>query len=1160
MSILPYPGLRPFQEDEADIFFGRENHVDEILGRLEQKEHFLAVVGLSACGKSSLVRAGVLPALRLGFLVQAGIRWSIAHIHPGTDPMMNLATALIQSEDFAPEEDEDPYAVDFLVTTLRKGPLGVIEWLDERGFPKRNNLLILVDQFEELFRFHETVGFDEVDAFIQLLLTSSAERPNVYVIITLRSEYVGECALFDGLPEALNANQYLTPRLSREMLREAIVGPANVFGGRIEPTLVTHLLNDMGNDPDQLPILQHILKRMWMIKRETSTNFTDGLRGLQLTLADYEQVGGLERALSRHANETFQVLNGRQKSLASVLFRTLTERTSNGLYIRRPVRLADAAHLARTDNEEIAEIVEVFRKTDRCFLMPPAEIDLQPGTWVDIAHESLIRKWGRLKRWANEEAASASHYRHLEATALRWKAGNAALWSSPDLEYAMAWKKELEHHLSLDWREDRDSFALWARRYGDNFQDAAEFLQASEDKRREDERRQELDLIKRTRWLFESQMTEATLWMQLQNYAEALKLFTKTRKLDEQILHELRYSRNMMEWFAETMNLPSGEPFLRRGEEICHLAISADGNLFAIAGNASDVEIIQSESGLPCNTLKCDTNVLWISFHPRISNFLIIGENRQVSMWNVRTTEKIRKWHMPFSVSAFALSHDGTLLATSLRNHTIHLWRTDEQNEPVVFERTPSPVRAVTFSGDDELLICGSVDGSIITRSTKTGIVFSTIENNTAGIETLCCHPDTAVVAVNDRNNNICLFDIESSQPMGTLRGHGRRITSIEFLNNSRYIMSGSEDRTLRIWDICSGTIRKVLQIHNSTATGIVQKADRVYVATGSGVVLRLESVKSSLNQNVRILDVPNFPTSCAVDPSASVIAVGFKEGELAVYRLPEFELIWHKPEAHVDDIINRIVFSPDGKNLATAGANQLLRLWDADSGYLKQSAEVEDQDGLHSIVFSPSGEVVAGACYNGQIVLWSMGHNRPSFHDAHETRLFSVDFDENEQHLLSAGEDGTVRIWSYSDSGPLQAKILFESSKSISWASFSPDTKRVACTGRDKKIHLLRLKDGAEAFSLSAHTSEIVRAEFGMQGNQLVTLGQDATIRFWDLRKHKELFALELPVPKDELEEHAFWDFCMCSLPKHKSGDCWISVPLPSRKVALYHLPGINQ
>ncbi|MBD0259479.1 MAG: hypothetical protein ICV83_27485, partial [Cytophagales bacterium] len=237
ISTAPYPGLRPFETHEVDIFFGREAQTDKLLVKL-QRNRFLGVVGPSGCGKSSLVRAGLIAGLETGFMSDAGSGWRIAEMRPGGQPLTRLAEAMLTPTALGPELTAEPNAAAFVQATLRRGPLGLVEIMREMPPADGANLLILVDQFEEIFRFRREVDVNEADAFVALLLASTRHEVPIYVVITMRSDFLGDAALFAGLPEALNDSQFLTPRLTREQCQAAIEKPARVFGGSIEPALV----------------------------------------------------------------------------------------------------------------------------------------------------------------------------------------------------------------------------------------------------------------------------------------------------------------------------------------------------------------------------------------------------------------------------------------------------------------------------------------------------------------------------------------------------------------------------------------------------------------------------------------------------------------------------------------------------------------------------------------------------------------------------------------------------------------------------------------------------------------------------------------------------------------------------------------------------------
>ncbi|MGZ5481320.1 MAG: tetratricopeptide repeat protein [Pyrinomonadaceae bacterium] len=465
----PFPGLRPFESTEDHLFFGRDGQSDELLRRL-RRSRFLAVLGTSGSGKSSLVRAGMLPSLYGGLMTDAGSSWRVALFRPGHNPIGNLAKALSNPQVLGSGDDDDDDAAlqrTIVEATLRRSALGLVEATRQARMPANENLLVVVDQFEEIFRFRRmskgTGPEDESAAFIKLLLEAKKRIDvPVYIVITMRSDFLGDCAQFRDLPEAINDGQYLIPRMTRDQRREAITGPVAVGGGEIAGRLVNRLLNDVGDDPDHLPILQHALMRTWDLWIDDRRN------GEPIDLRHYEAVGTMAEALSRHADEAYAELpNDRSRALAERLFKSLTEKGSDNREIRRPTRVSEIAAIAEATPAEIIPVIEPFRQQGRSFLMPPASVALDENSLIDISHESLIRGWTRLRKWVDEEARSANIYRRIADTALLHREGRAGLWHDPDLA------------LALRWREENRPNATWAQHYHPEFETAMAFIEAS---------------------------------------------------------------------------------------------------------------------------------------------------------------------------------------------------------------------------------------------------------------------------------------------------------------------------------------------------------------------------------------------------------------------------------------------------------------------------------------------------------------------------------------------------------------------------------------------------------------------------------------------------------------------------------------------------------
>jgi hypothetical protein len=483
-STNPFPGLRPFEFDESHLFFGRDGQSEQLIGKLS-RTHFLAVVGTSGSGKSSLVRAGFLPALQGGFMTSAGSAWRVAILRPGNDPIGNLARSLNAPDVFGSELEENAAIQTAIAeSTLRRGSLGLVDTVRQAVMAGDENLLVVVDQFEEIFRFARVAEGEqygnEAAAFIKLLLEASRQRDlPIFVVLTMRSDYLGDCSQFWGLPEAINESQYLIPRLTRDQLREAITGPVAVGGGKITPRLVNRLLNDVGDNQDQLPVLQHLLMRAWAEWKEKKLGIKeteDGAgrphkevhQGDAMDLCCADAVGGMGHALSRHADEAYSDLpDERHREVAEKVFKALTEKGPDNREIRRPITLGEICAITAASQSEVITVIDTFRQPGRSFVMPPADVSLNSESLIDISHESLIRGWMRLKDWVDEEARSARIYRRLAETAVLYKEGGAGLWRDPDLQIALA------------WREQGKPNEVWARRYHPEFALATDFLDES---------------------------------------------------------------------------------------------------------------------------------------------------------------------------------------------------------------------------------------------------------------------------------------------------------------------------------------------------------------------------------------------------------------------------------------------------------------------------------------------------------------------------------------------------------------------------------------------------------------------------------------------------------------------------------------------------------
>jgi energy-coupling factor transporter ATP-binding protein EcfA2 len=507
----PFPGLRPYGFDDHSFFFGRTTQIKLLRAKL-RRNRFIAVVGSSGCGKSSLVKAGLLPALADEANTPGEPGWSRLEIRPQGRPidMLSEAIAGLSRRIAGPQLKDlsDEVLLHRGRAMLRRSNFGLSEALAELPLPEGTPVLLLVDQFEELFRFIDAGSrsdrlerSDEAATFVALLLEAiHRTTPSVHVILTMRSDSIGECDRFQGLPEMISDSQFLVPRMTREQRREAIVRPVEKAGATIEPALVRRLLNDSGDEPDQLPVLQHTLMRCWqqagLTKWARSEDAVgpddipgpltvDAMReaearlptGRHLMLAHYEQMGGMERILSQHADGIYDELSSRGEALGQLtmlIFRALTDLDGGGHAVRRPLGFARLVSETGGRSRDVLRVLDRFRAPDCSFLLPALERRIEEDTIVDISHESLIRRWRCLMDdpeartgWLFDELRDGRRYQALLSQAESFANNPKAIMSPAATEEQLRWWGE--------WPRT----SVWAERYGGGYQQVQEFLEAS---------------------------------------------------------------------------------------------------------------------------------------------------------------------------------------------------------------------------------------------------------------------------------------------------------------------------------------------------------------------------------------------------------------------------------------------------------------------------------------------------------------------------------------------------------------------------------------------------------------------------------------------------------------------------------------------------------
>jgi WD40 repeat protein len=956
----PFPGLRPFLPEESDLFFGRELESEEVLGKLLYNR-FITVIGASGSGKSSLIYCGILPKVKkLG--KDGSTSWTILTFRPGNDPIGNLAEAFVKNLSESGNTEVDKQVI---LTLLNSGPDGITKVT--KNFMASKKVLILVDQFEELFRYKtagtELVPAEHASAFIGLIETSVQQKDaEVYTIVTMRSDFIGECAHFQVFTQLINNSNYLVPHMNRENYKSAIEGPVKYAGATIDPKLVETLLVDIGDQTDQLPVLQHALMRTWSYWQELDEP------DRPLSFSDYDSVGTMSDAMSRHANEAFEELDQRGKEICEKTFKTITEKGADNKGIRHPSSVKTVKSIVQCTSEELFQVVEKFRIASRSFITPRENIELTDDSIIDLSHESLMRLWDRLKGWVDEEAGSVDMYLRLSEASAMYQQGKTTLWRPPDLQ------------LAINWRDQQKPTLTWAERYDPAFERAMVYLRTSEKEYLAEE---ENKIMLQKRQMRRVKIVAIvvggaaviSLGFMLFAFIQKIAADNQRAEADRQKI-EATTQKNIaqqQQTLAEKRKVEadsSAAEATRNAAEAERQRIKADSARKSADRNAAEatrqtgIAVVQSDSAKQARNRAeqsaAEANRQRIAADTR--RRLSIGKAMSIKSLQAQGQKDLQTL-LAYQAYLFNKNNEGVPNDADIYMGLYNVAKQYGNVNYKIFSGHKDMINSIAFIPGKREFYTSGIDGKIIKWNLDNKAQNHQVIDSGNVVEVLSVSPDAGWLACGNRNSAIKMIPLKGNSAKYELKGHTGNIKSLLFSLDGKSLYSAALDGKVLKWDLASKASINI-NTYGLMINSIDISSNGSYLAGVStdGKVLVWNPDKNS--DNFRIEAAGKLINKVRFKPDENLLAVGYNDGYVELWDITTKKKI-SELKAHTAKVYD-IQFNNKYYQMATASGDYTLKIWDTRDLTIPP-INFNDNEGYVLVLgFSPDGQLIISGNYEG--------------------------------------------------------------------------------------------------------------------------------------------------------------------------------------------------